>query len=62
MLTSPKTKPGEADKFVDEEEKIGVRGKEQRLFGRWIDIFVTRNTFVVGGPNEGDWIEVAVKV
>ena len=30
-------------------------GKEQRLFGSWIDIFVTRNSFVAGGPNEGDW-------
>jgi len=28
MLTSPKIKPGEADKFVDEEEEIGVRRKE----------------------------------
>jgi len=28
MLTSPKTKLGEADKFVDEEEEIGVRRKE----------------------------------
>jgi len=28
MLSSPKIKPGEADKFVDEEEKIGVRRKE----------------------------------
>jgi len=28
MLTSPKIKLGEADKFVDEEEVIGVRRKE----------------------------------
>ena len=28
MLNSPKIKPGEVDKFVDEEEEIGVRGKE----------------------------------
>jgi len=28
MLTSPKIKPGDADKFVDEEEEIGVRRKE----------------------------------
>jgi len=28
MLTFPKIKPGEADKFVDEEEEIGVRRKE----------------------------------
>jgi len=28
MLTSPKTKPGEADKFVDKEEEIGIRRKE----------------------------------
>jgi len=28
MLTSPKIKPGEADKFVDEEEEIGVRRRE----------------------------------
>ena len=41
MLTSSKVKPGEADKFVNEEERIEVRrkergsyrGKEQRLFG-----------------------------
>jgi len=29
--------------------------KEQRLFGSWIEIFVTRNTSAVRGPNEGDW-------
>ena len=28
MMTSPKIKPGEADKFVDEKEEIGVRKKE----------------------------------
>jgi len=28
MLTSLKIKPGEADKFVDEEEEIGVRRNE----------------------------------
>ena len=28
MLTSSKVKPGEADKFVNEEEMIGVRRKE----------------------------------
>jgi len=28
MLTSPKIKPGQADKFVNEEEEIGVRRKE----------------------------------
>ena len=28
VLTSPKIKPGEAYKFVDEEEEIGVRRKE----------------------------------
>jgi len=41
MLNSSKIKPGEANKFVDEEEEIEVRrkeggsygGKEQRLFG-----------------------------
>ena len=32
-LTSPMIKPGEVDKFVDEEEELGVRRKEQRLFG-----------------------------
>jgi len=48
MLTSPKIKPGKADKFVDEEEEIGVRRKE-------FDIFVTRNTSVARGPDEGDW-------
>jgi len=28
MLTSPKIKPGEVDKFVDEQEEIGVKRKE----------------------------------
>jgi len=28
ILTSPKIKPGEVDKFVNEEEEIGVRRKE----------------------------------
>jgi len=28
MLTSPKIKPGEVDKFVNQEEEIGVRRKE----------------------------------
>jgi len=28
MLTSPKVKPGETDKFVDEEKEIGIRRKE----------------------------------
>jgi len=40
MLTSPKIKTGQTDKFAIEEEEIGVRrneggsygGKEQRLF------------------------------
>jgi len=28
MLTFPKIKPGEVDKYFDEEEEIGVRRKE----------------------------------
>jgi len=28
MVTSPKIKPGKADRFVNEEEEIGVRRKE----------------------------------
>jgi len=28
MSSSPKIKPGEADKFVDDEEEIGIRRKE----------------------------------
>jgi len=30
MLTTSKIKPGEADKIVDEEEEIRVRGKDLR--------------------------------
>ena len=64
MLISPKIKPGEADKFVDEEEEIRVRKKEwDRMEGRSsvclaaesTFIFVTRDTSVTRGPNEGDW-------
>jgi len=70
MLTSPKIKPEEADKFVNEGEKIGVRRRsEDRMEGRSSACLVAESTFPLpgihlqpGAQMKLTGIEVAVKV
>jgi len=51
MLTSPKIKPGEADKFVNEEEGIELEGRsEDPMEGRSSDAcLVAGSTFSLPG-------------
>jgi len=67
ILTSPKIKPEKADKFVDEEEEIGV--SEDRMEGRSSACWAVESTFLLpgialwpGAQMKVTGIEIAIKV